>query len=286
MRIEPFCPCRATAALWARRGGRQGLPHRFMLRRGISRAIRRQSTHLRRRDRRGDHYRGVEHYLGRGADRPASPASPLVCAWFPPGRAAFAGRSRSGARRASSRPEEGIDAIAIVADLVASARRLRAASGGARASLARAAEPDLLAHPWWRGHQYRARAPQLKFDRARAARNHPGGLAKSKPRHPWPSAWIARPPYHAPALRRGRRTDVPEDAAIIAVAAPLAAPRASGRGDGRLFGSDAAVMTRAGSATKSWPRQYRSGPTADEFVSVAEVARAARMLVDVARRFA
>ena len=53
------------------------------------------------------------------------------------------------------------------------------------------------------------------------------------------------------------------------------------------FGSDASAMTRAGIPTIIFgPGSIDQAHTADEFVAVAEVARAARMLVDMARRFA
>jgi len=80
--------------------------------------------------------------------------------------------------------------------------------------------------------------------------------------------------------------DVPREAAIIA-AASAACRRASGRVMGVSFGSDASAMTRAGIPTIIFgPGSIDQAHTADEFVAVAEVARAARMLADMARRFA
>ena len=97
------------------------------------------------------------------------------------------------------------------------------------------------------------------------------------------AAVIMHPPFV-----EGASMDVPREAAIIAAAS--GACRAEGLPDeamGVSFGSDASAMTRAGIPTIIFgPGSIDQAHTADEFVAVAEVARAARMLADMARRFA
>lgn len=81
--------------------------------------------------------------------------------------------------------------------------------------------------------------------------------------------------------------EVAPDADIIVAAGAVC--RAEGLPEDVLgvpFGSDASKMTRAGIPTIIFgPGSIDQAHTADEFVSIAEVARAARMLVEMAHRF-
>ena len=240
------------------------------------------------------HYRGVQHYLGRGeqadggvAGEPTGLRVVSACKGCVRWEIEIRGRGAH-----SSRPEEGIDAIAIGADLVRHLRDVFAPRLAVRAHPL-LGQPSLICS-LIRGGEGINTVParcSLKFDRRT--------LPAETTREAWSeieaevhrfavgldrdAAVIMHPPFV-----EGDGMDVPEDAAIIAVA--RAACRAEGLPDeamGVSFGSDAAVMTRAGIPTIIFgPGSIDQAHTADEFVSVAEVARAARMLADMARRFA
>jgi acetylornithine deacetylase len=236
----------------------------------------------------------VQHYLGRGeqadggvAGEPTGLRVVSACKGCVRWEIEIRGRGAH-----SSRPEEGIDAIAIGADLVRHLRDVFAPRLAVRAHplLGR---PSLICSLIQGGEGINTVPARcsLKFDRrtlpaetSREAwseveaevRRFAAGLDRD-------AVVIMHPPFV-----EGDGMDVPEDAAIIAAA--RAACRAEGLSDeamGVSFGSDAAAMTRAGIPTIIFgPGSIDQAHTADEFVSVAEVARAARMLADMARRFA
>ena len=191
----------------------------------------------------------------------------------------------------SSRPEKGIDAIAIGADLVA---HLRDVFG-----------PRLLArtHPLVGpasmvctiidGGEGLNTIPghcSLKFDRRT--------LPFETGREAWDEidaevrAFASRLPAEAsvtvhPPFIDCSSMEVAPEARIVAAA--QATCRAAGLDDrllGVAFGSDANRMTRAGIPTIVFgPGSIEQAHTADEFVELADVERAAAMLADMARRF-
>jgi acetylornithine deacetylase len=239
------------------------------------------------------HYRGVLHHLDRG-----EPADGGV-AGEPTGLrvvSASKGCVRweievKGRAAHSSRPEEGIDAIAIGADLVRHLRDVFAPRLAVR-SHPLLGRPSLVCSLIQGGEGINTVPARcsLKFDRRTLpsetsleawseieaeVRRFAAGLDRD-------AAVIMHPPFV-----EGASMDVPREAAIIAAAS--AACRAEGLPDeamGVSFGSDASAMTRAGIPTIIFgPGSIDQAHTADEFVAVAEVARAARMLADMARRF-
>jgi acetylornithine deacetylase len=240
------------------------------------------------------HYRGVQHYLGRGeradggvAGEPTELRVVSACKGCVRWEIEVRGRAAH-----SSRPEEGIDAIAIGTDL---ARRLRDVFAPRLAARAHPllGRPSLVCSLIQGGEGINTVPARcsLKFDRRTLpdetgqdawreieaeVRRFAAGLDRD-------AAVIMHPPFVD-----GASMDVPQDAAIIGAAS--AACRAEGLPDGVMgvpFGSDASAMTRAGIPTIIFgPGSIDQAHTADEFVRVAEVARAARMLADMARRFA
>jgi succinyl-diaminopimelate desuccinylase len=191
----------------------------------------------------------------------------------------------------SSRPEDGIDAIAIGTDLAAHLRRVFGPRLAARAHplLGRASLTCTLIQGGEGLNTVPARC-SLKFDRRtlpdetgeaawREIEAEVRGFAAGIDRG---AAIIMHPPFIDSISM-----EVATDAAIIAAAG--ATCRAEGLPDAPLgvpFGSDASKMTRAGIPTIIFgPGSIDQAHTADEFVAVAEVARAARMLADMARRF-
>ncbi len=239
-------------------------------------------------------FRGVQHHLGRGepadggvAGEPTGLRVVSACKGCVRWEIEVRGRAAH-----SSRPEEGIDAIAIGADLARHLRDVFAPRLAARTHplLGR---PSLVCSLIQGGEGINTVPARcsLKFDRRilpgetgqdawreveAEVRRFAAGLDRD-------AAVIMHPPFvdsHA--------MDVPQEAAIIAAAS--AACRAEGLPDGVMgvsFGSDASSMTRAGIPTIIFgPGSIDQAHTADEFVRVAEVVRAARMLADMARRFA
>ncbi len=191
----------------------------------------------------------------------------------------------------SSQPERGIDAIAIGTDLAVHLRRVFG--------------PDLVArvHPLLgraslicsmieggEGFNTVPASCRLKFDR----RTLPGEsgedawreIAKEVRRFAADLDREATVVMHPPFID-SISMEVAPDATIIAAAQEIC--RAEGLTDALLgvpFGSDASKMTRAGIPTIIFgPGDIADAHTADESISVAEVARAARMLAEMARRF-
>ena len=240
------------------------------------------------------HYRGVLHHLGRGeaadggvAGEPTGLRVVSACKGCVRWEIEVRGRGAH-----SSRPEEGIDAIAIGADLVRHLRDVFAPRLTVRTHplLGR---PSLICSLIQGGEGINTVPARcsLKFDRRTLpsetsleawseieaeVRRFAAGLDRG-------AAVIMHPPFV-----EGASMDVPREAAIIAAAS--AACRAEGLPEevmGVSFGSDASAMTRAGIPTIIFgPGSIDQAHTADEFVAVADVARAARMLADMARRFA
>lgn len=190
----------------------------------------------------------------------------------------------------SSQPERGIDAIAIATELLVQLRR----TFGAR--LAARTHPLLgrgsLVCSLIDGGEGLNTVPalcRLTFDR-RTLPHETGAdawqaIAAEVDRFAAgldPQAQVVMHPPFIDSISM----EVAPDAAIVAAA--RASCRAEGLPDellGVSFGSDASKMTRAGIPTIIFgPGNIDQAHTADEFVTVAEVARARRMLVDMARR--
>jgi acetylornithine deacetylase len=192
----------------------------------------------------------------------------------------------------TSRPELGIDAVAIASDLLV---HLRAVLGPRLRSRAHSlvGSPTLVCS-LIEGGQGVNTVPErcrLTFDR----RTLPGetgdgawaefrDLAASFARGLPPGASVTVHPPFIDALSM----DVPADAAFVASA--RAACVAAGLPDAPLgvaFGSDATKMTGAGIPTIIFgPGSIAQAHAADEFVEVGAVLRAASLLADMTRRFA
>jgi acetylornithine deacetylase len=237
--------------------------------------------------------RGILHHLGRGAradggvaGEPTGLRVVRACKGCVRWAIEVVGRAAH-----SSRPEEGIDAIAIAVDLLAHLRRVLAPRLAARTH-ALLGPASLLCSQVQGGEGVNTvpASCRLVFDRrtlpdetggeawqdiAAEVRNFAAGLPEG-------AAVVMQPPFID-----SEAMEVPEAAAIVA--AGRAACRQAGIEAtplGVAFGSDASKMTRAGIPTIIFgPGDIAQAHTADEFVEVAEVARAARMLVDLARRF-
>lgn len=238
-------------------------------------------------------FRGIVHHLRRGesadggvAGEPTGLRIVSACKGCVRWEIEVRGRAAH-----SSQPEQGIDAIAIGTDLATHLRRVFAPRLAARAHplLGRASLVCSLIEGGEGLNTVPARC-SLKFDRrtlpdetgdaawreiAAEVRRFAAGLDPA-------AAVIVHPPFIDSISM-----EVAPDAAIIAAAA--ATCRAEGLPDGVIgvpFGSDASKMTRAGIPSIIFgPGDIAQAHTADEFVAVAEVARAARMLADMARRF-
>ncbi len=192
----------------------------------------------------------------------------------------------------SSRPEEGIDAIAVATEL---AVHLRHALGPRLAARAHPmlGRPSMVCSVIEGGEGLNtvpARC-RMKFDR-RTLPDETGDAAWREieaevGRFAATLGGEARIVMHPPFID-SLAMEVDPETAIVAAA--RAACRDEGLDDailGVAFGSDATKMTAAGIPTIVFgPGSIDQAHTADEFVEVAEVARAARMLADMARRFA
>jgi len=192
----------------------------------------------------------------------------------------------------SSQPERGIDAIAIGSDLAVHLRRVFGPRLAARTHplLGRASMICSMIEGG-EGFNTVPALCRLKFDR-RTLPGETGGeawheIAEEVKRFAASLDQEAAVIMHPPFID-SISMEVAPDAAIIAAA--RASCRAEGLADvpvGASFGSDASKMTRAGIPTIIFgPGDIEQAHTDDEFVAVAEVARAARMLADMARRFA
>lgn len=189
----------------------------------------------------------------------------------------------------SSQPQEGIDAIAIAADLLV---HLRDAYGPMLAARVHplVGSPSLVCSliEGGQGPNTVAGRCLLTFDR----RTQPGesgedawreieGLVRDYARRLPPGAELIS---HRPFID-SVSMDVDPGAPVVRAA--RAACRAEGLDDapiGVAFGSDASKMTRAGIQTIIFgPGSIDQAHTSDEFVVVDEVARAARMLAAMAR---
>jgi acetylornithine deacetylase len=239
-------------------------------------------------------YRGVLHHLNRGepadggvAGEPTGLRVVSACKGCVRWEIEVRGRAAH-----SSRPEEGIDAIAIGTDLAAHLRRTFAPLLAMRSHplLGRASLVCTLIQGGEGPNTVPARC-SLKFDRRtlpdetgqdvwREIEAEVRRFAAGQDRD---AVVVMHPPFIDSSAM-----EVAPDAAIIAAAS--ATCRAEGLDGGVLgvpFGSDASKMTRAGIPTIIFgPGSIDQAHTADEFVAIAEVARAARMLADMARRFA
>jgi acetylornithine deacetylase len=238
-------------------------------------------------------FRGVTHHLGRGepadggvAGEPTGLCVVSACKGCVRWEIEVCGRAAH-----SSRPEEGVDAIAIGADLAVHLRQVFGPLLAARAHplLGRASLVCSLISGGEGFNNVPARC-SLKFDR------------RTLPNETGQNAWReidAEVRRFAAKLDRGAAVimhapfidsismEVVPDAAIIVAAGAVC--RAEGLPEDVLgvpFGSDASKMTRAGIPTIIFgPGSIDQAHTADEFVSIAEVARAARMLAEMAHRF-
>jgi acetylornithine deacetylase len=191
----------------------------------------------------------------------------------------------------SSRPEEGIDAITIATDLSAHLRRVFGPRYAAHT------HPLLgrrtLVTTFITGGEGVNTVPArcaMKYDR------------RTLPDETGMEAWheieaevasfakgldgAARVVMHPPFLN-GFSMEVPGESPVAAAARATCA--AEGLDDqiiGVPFGSDASKMTRSGVPTIIFgPGSIDQAHTADEYVEIAQVTRAARMLADMARRF-
>lgn len=239
-------------------------------------------------------FRGVLHHLRRGepadggvAGEPTSLRIVSACKGCVRWEIEVRGRAAH-----SSQPERGIDAIAIATALAVHLRRVFGPRLAARSHPLLG--PASLICSMIEGGEGFNTVPascRLKFDR------------RTLPDETGSDAWreiaaevdrfaagvdqgatiITHPPFIDSASM-----EVAPDAAIVAAA--RASCRAEELPDAVLgvpFGSDASKMTRAGIPTIIFgPGHIDQAHTADEFVIVAEVARAARMLTDMARHFA
>jgi acetylornithine deacetylase len=238
-------------------------------------------------------FRGILHHLGHGtradggvAGEPTGLRVVRACKGCVRWVTEVTGRAAH-----SSRPEEGIDAIAMAADLLVHLRRVLAPRLAARTHALLG--PASLICSRVQGGEGVNTVParcRLVFDRrtlpdetgaeawqeiAAEVRGFAAGL-------PAGAAVVMHPPFVDSIAM-----EVPPEAAIVA--AGRAACRDAGIDEAPLgvaFGSDASKMTRAGIPTIIFgPGDIAQAHTADEFVEVEQVARAARMLVDLARRF-
>jgi acetylornithine deacetylase len=239
-------------------------------------------------------FRGVLHHLARGepadggvAGEPTGLRVVAACKGCVRWEIEVRGRAAH-----SSRPEEGIDAVAIGTDLAVHLRETFGPRLAARAHplLGRATlvctgieggqGPNTVPAQCRLRYDWRVlpgdTGAEIWREVAAVVRRFAAGLDPQ-------AAVIVHPPFVEDI-----GMEVAPDAAIITAAA--AACRAEGLPDAVLgvpFGSDASKMTRAGIPTIIFgPGSIDQAHAADEFVSVAEVARAARMLAEMARRFA
>ncbi|MGH7119119.1 MAG: M20 family metallopeptidase [Acetobacteraceae bacterium] len=238
-------------------------------------------------------FRGILHHLKRGepaeggvAGEPTSLRVVSACKGCVRWEIEVRGRAAH-----SSQPERGIDAIAIATELAVYLRRLFGPRLAARAHplLGRAS----LICSMIEGGEGLNTVPascRMKFDRRTlpdetgcdAWREVAAEVDRFAVGLDQAAAVITHPPFIDSISM-----EVALDSAIVAAA--RASCRAEGLPDAALgvpFGSDASKMTRAGIPTIIFgPGDIDQAHTADEFVEVAEVVRAGRMLADMARRF-
>ena len=187
----------------------------------------------------------------------------------------------------SSKPGEGIDAIAAAAELLA---HLRAHAAGAPAQPSAAWRTDADLHHDRRGRGAEHRpcpcAPDLRFPHLAGSDRHEARQENRRRRRR----------IRAPA-RRGSRfsmqppfvdsvsMEVAEDAEIVRrLVQALESHGLPGTVAGVPFGSDASKLTRAGSPTVIFgPGHIEQAHAVDEFVDLDDVARAAAVLVTLAQ---
>lgn len=190
----------------------------------------------------------------------------------------------------SSQPQEGIDAIAIAADLLAHLRRAYGPVLSARVHPL-VGSPTLICSliEGGQGPNTVAERCLLTFDRrtqpgesGQAAWEEIAALVQNYARRLPPGAALINHPPFIDSVSM----EVAPEAAIVRAARAVC--RDEGLEDapmGVAFGSDASKMTTAGIPTIIFgPGSIDQAHTADEFVAVDEVARAARMLAAMARR--
>jgi acetylornithine deacetylase len=191
----------------------------------------------------------------------------------------------------SSSPGKGIDAIALAADLLAHLRRTLGSRLAERVHPLLGA-PSLMCTRINGGEGVNTVPARcvLTFDR-RILPNETGEQAWQEVAAEARAFAAGLPDGAAVALRPpfidSISMEVPAEAAIVAAArAVCRAERIDDAPLGVAFGSDASKMTRAGIPTIIFgPGSIEQAHTADEFVELQQVARAARMLAELARRF-
>jgi succinyl-diaminopimelate desuccinylase len=236
-------------------------------------------------------YRGVLHHLRRGEDaiggiagEPTDLRIVTACKGCMRWRIEVKGKSAH-----SSQPQEGIDAIAIASDLLA---HLRSVYGPVLAARIHplVGSPTLICSliEGGQGPNTVAERCLLTFDR----RTQPGetGMAAWQEIDTLVKAYAATLPPGAALINHlpfidSISMEVAPEVAIVRAARRVC--RDHGLDDaimGVAFGSDASKMTAAGIPTIVFgPGSIDQAHTADEFVAVDEVAKAARMLAAMAR---